>query len=92
MAVTSRVLLQTGLTRRAATLETAEWLNASEVSALFVAAGLFRVPRSTLRRWTLAGRIASARTAGGHRRYRETDVRALIADLSARPAPEAVAS
>ena len=66
-------------------METAEretWLNASEVSALFVKAGLFRVPRSTLRRWALAGRITSARTAGGHRRYRESEVLSLVAALS----------
>jgi predicted site-specific integrase-resolvase len=64
-------------------LETAEretWLNASEVSALFVAAGLFRVPRSTLRRWNLAGRITSVRLAGGPRRYRDSEARALIAE------------
>ena len=64
-------------------METAEWLNASEVSALFVQAGLFRVPRSTLRRWTLAGRIASVQPEGGHRRYKGTDARRLIAELSA---------
>ena len=66
-------------------METAEretWLNASEVSALFVEAGLYRVPRSTLRRWTLVGRITSIRTAGGHRRYRGSEARALIAELS----------
>jgi len=66
-------------------LETAEretWLNASEVSALFVQAGLFRVPRSTLRRWTLSGRISSVRTAGGHRRYRESEALSLVAALS----------
>jgi predicted site-specific integrase-resolvase len=71
-------------------VETVEWLNASEVSALFVQSGLFRVPRSTLRRWTLAGRIASVRIAGGHRRYRGSEARALIAEIS-KPA-EAVAS
>jgi predicted site-specific integrase-resolvase len=74
-------------------LDTAEretWLNATEVSALFVQAGLFRVPRSTLRRWALAGRISSARTAGGHRRYKGSEASALIAELS-KPA-EAVAS
>jgi predicted site-specific integrase-resolvase len=63
-----------------ATLETAEWLNATEVSALFVQAGLFRVPRSTLRRWTLAGRITSVRAAGGPRRYKGSEARALIAE------------
>lgn len=65
------------------------WLNASEVSALFVEAGLYRVPRSTLRRWTLAGRITSVRTAGGHRRYKGSEARALIAE-TLKPA-EAVA-
>lgn len=72
------------------TTERETWLKACEVSALFVQAGLFRVPRSTLRRWTLAGRIASVRVAGGHRRYRDSDARALIA--AALDAPEAVAS
>ena len=63
-----------------ATLETAEWLNATEVSTLFVKAGLFRVPRSTLRRWTLTGRITSVRVAGGPRRYKGSEARALIAE------------
>jgi excisionase family DNA binding protein len=67
-------------------LETAErtqerWLKPSEVSALFEKAGLFRVPLSTLRDWADAGRITSWRTAGGHRRFRESDARALIAEL-----------
>ena len=61
-------------------METAEWLNATEVSALFIAAGLYRVPRSTLRRWTLAGRITSVRIAGGPRRYKGAEARALIAE------------
>jgi DNA-binding transcriptional MerR regulator len=63
------------------------WLKPSEVSGLFVAAGFFRVPLSTLRAWSAAGRIASVRTAGGHRRYRETDAQALLAELSASPEP-----
>jgi len=71
-------------------LETAEWLNAAEVSALFVEAGLFRVPRSTLRRWTITGRVTSVRTAGGHRRYKGSAVRALIAE-TLNPATAAVA-
>jgi excisionase family DNA binding protein len=71
-------------------LEAIEWLNATEVSDLFVRAGLFRVHRSTLRRWTLAGRITSVRTAGGHRRYKGSEARALIAEIS-KPV-EAVAS
>lgn len=77
--------MQTGPTEQVATLETAEretWLNAAEVSDLFVQAGLFRVPRSTLRAWNLAGRITSVRTAGGHRRYKGSEARALIAEIS----------
>ena len=41
---------------------------------------LFRVDPKTVTRWAAAGRIASIRTPGGHRRFRETDVRALLAD------------
>lgn len=59
------------------------WLKPSEVAGLFVEADLFKVPLSTLRSWASAGRITSARTAGGHRRYRESDVRALLASLEA---------
>lgn len=43
-----------------------------EVSALF------RVDPKTVTRWAVAGRIGSIRTPGGHRRFRESDVRALL--------------
>ena len=59
------------------------WLKPSQVSGLFEAAGLFRVPWSTLYDWTRAGKIRAYRTPGGHRRYRESDVRALITDVMA---------
>lgn len=39
---------------------------------------LFRVDPKTVTRWALAGRIASIRTPGGHRRFRESEVRALL--------------
>ena len=58
------------------------WLKPSEVASLFVEAGLFKVPLSTLRLWSRMGRIKSIRTAGGHRRYRESEARALVAELS----------
>lgn len=41
-------------------------------------AGLFRVDPKTVTRWAAAGRIASIRTPGGHRRFRESEVRALL--------------
>jgi DNA-binding transcriptional MerR regulator len=58
------------------------WLKPSEVTRLFKDAGLFDVPLSTLRAWASAGRIESIRTAGGHRRYRESNARAFVAALS----------
>ncbi|WP_327591331.1 BldC family transcriptional regulator (plasmid) [Nonomuraea sp. NBC_00507] len=42
-------------------------------------ASLFRVDPKTVTRWAKAGRLSSIRTLGGHRRYRETEVHALIA-------------
>lgn len=42
-------------------------------------AAAFRVDPKTVTRWAAAGRINSIRTPGGHRRFRESDVRALLA-------------
>ena len=39
---------------------------------------LFRVDPKTVTRWAAAGRISSIRTPGGHRRFRESEVRALL--------------
>jgi len=41
-------------------------------------AAMFRVDPKTVTRWAAAGRIGSIRTPGGHRRFRETEVRALL--------------
>lgn len=42
-------------------------------------AQLFRVDPKTVTRWAKAGQLSCIRTLGGHRRYRETEVRALLA-------------
>lgn len=42
-------------------------------------AAVFRVDPKTVTRWAKAGRLASIRTLGGHRRYSEAEVRALMA-------------
>ena len=39
---------------------------------------LFRVDPKTVTRWAAAGRIGSIRTPGGHHRFRESEVRALL--------------
>jgi DNA-binding transcriptional MerR regulator len=45
---------------------------------------LYGVVPSTLRNWAAAGKIRAAqRTAGGHRRYWESEVRSLLATLEA---------
>ena len=44
-------------------------------------ATMFRVDPKTVTRWAKAGKLSSIRTLGGHRRYRETEVRALLAGL-----------
>lgn len=41
-------------------------------------AAMFRVDPKTVTRWAAAGRIGSIRTPGGHRRFRESEVRALL--------------
>jgi excisionase family DNA binding protein len=44
-------------------------------------ATMFRVDPKTVTRWAKAGKLTSVRTLGGHRRYRETEVRSLLAGL-----------
>jgi excisionase family DNA binding protein len=46
-------------------------------------ATMFRVDPKTVTRWAKAGKLTSIRTLGGHRRYRETEVRALLAGIPA---------
>jgi len=41
-------------------------------------ATLFRVDPKTVTRWAKAGKLTSIRTLGGHRRYNESEVRALL--------------
>ena len=44
-------------------------------------AAMFRVDPKTVTRWAKAGKLTSIRTLGGHRRYREKEVRALLGDV-----------
>ena len=52
--------------------EAGNLLTPSEVAALF------RVDPKTVTRWAKAGKIGSIRTLGGHRRFRESEVRGLL--------------
>ncbi len=56
-------------------------MSTPEIEALLTpaeVARLFRVDPKTVTRWAKAGRITSIRTPGGHRRYREAEVQALL--------------
>jgi excisionase family DNA binding protein len=41
-------------------------------------AAMFKVDPKTVTRWAKMGRLTSIRTLGGHRRYKEAEVRALL--------------
>lgn len=46
-------------------------------------AAMFRVDPKTVTRWAKAGKLSSIRTLGGHRRYRESEVRELLGGVVA---------
>ena len=41
-------------------------------------ASLFRVDPKTVTRWAKSGKLTSIRTLGGHRRYKESEAKALL--------------
>ena len=41
-------------------------------------ARIFRVDPKTVTRWAKAGKITAIRTLGGHRRYRQSEIQALV--------------
>lgn len=43
-------------------------------------AAVFKVDAKTITRWVKARKLTPLYTLGGHRRYRETEVRALLRD------------
>ena len=56
-----------------------------ETEALLTPAGvatIFRVDPKTVTRWANSGKLTSLRTLGGHRRYRESEVRNLLGRIA----------
>ena len=45
-------------------------------------ASLFRVDPKTVTRWAKSGKLTSIRTLGGHRRYKESEIKALLGSAS----------
>lgn len=68
-------LPRSGLSVRAPSPDAEPLLTPAEVATMF------RVDPKTIMRWAKAGKLTSIRTLGGHRRYRETEVRALLAGI-----------
>ena len=68
---------------------TARHLDAENLLTPAEVAALFRVDPKTVTRWAKAGKLNSIRTLGGHRRSRESEVRALLerANLAAENEP-----
>jgi excisionase family DNA binding protein len=56
-------------------LEAHEYLTPGEM------ARLFRVDPKTITRWARQGRLVAVRTPGGHRRYKTSVVKELLANL-----------
>ena len=50
-------------------------------------ATLFRVDPKTVTRWAKAGKLTSIKTLGGHRRFRESEVKALLKSTLGDSAP-----
>jgi len=45
-------------------------------------AELFGVDPKTVTRWAKAGKLTSIRTLGGHRRFKESEVKSLLVSIS----------
>jgi excisionase family DNA binding protein len=61
--------------------EPEELLTPSEVAAMF------RVNPKTVTRWARSGRIGYIKTLGGHRRFRASEIRALLNQASSEADP-----
>jgi excisionase family DNA binding protein len=70
-------------------------MNPSDAESLLTpaeVAALFRVDPKTVTRWAKAGKLTSIRTLGGHRRYREDEVRALLDNIPVQRSAEVPAT
>jgi len=70
------------LPRKKAVEPPTRWISLKQASALL------GVNPSTLRRWADRGQVRSFRTLGGHRRFSEESLQALIAEGRPQPAPD----
>jgi excisionase family DNA binding protein len=57
-------------------LETEQLLTPGEVAVMF------RVEPKTVTRWAKTGKLSYIMTLGGHRRYREAEIRGLLSEIA----------
>ena len=62
--------------------DTPSYLRTAEV------ADILHVSPKTVSRWAKEGKLPFVRTLGGHRRYPDSEIRALVDSLSERPVAE----
>lgn len=60
------------------TVKTSQSSSEEELLTPSEVAKLFRVDPKTVTRWAKSGKLSAIRTLGGHRRYRASEVRALL--------------
>jgi excisionase family DNA binding protein len=72
MTTSSRTMVSRTAQRLRQELTGDDLLTPAEVAAMF------RVDPKTVTRWAKAGKLSAIRTLGGHRRYKESEVRALL--------------
>ena len=63
-------------------IEAPSYLRTAEV------ADILHVSPKTVSRWAKEGKLPFVRTLGGHRRYPDSEIRALVDSLSERPVAE----
>src|SRR5215216_2046931 len=66
------------LGRRGGAMTTRQTTDAEPLLTPAEVATMFRVDPKTVTRWAKAGKLTSIRTLGGHRRYKESEVRSLL--------------
>ncbi len=70
--------LQSVATRQRWRGDVGTWIQTLINSSPLRSSGTLRVDPKTVTRWAKAGKLTSIRTLGGHRRYRATEVHALL--------------
>jgi excisionase family DNA binding protein len=66
------------LNKESSTVRAREAISVNPLLTPSEVAAAFRVDPKTVTRWAKAGKLSSIRTLGGHRRYLETEIRAML--------------